>query len=395
MISDISAAEIAEEFRIEEALTVVATTPRACTAFVIGYLILGLWLGPGFLWGWTAIPTAVIALVMGLGLVRFFRLRGRPRPERVSKQMIVRVIIGSSLMGVAYGAFAWMMFEGRSLAEQLILIITVIVAAQNSVTMSFWNSLCYSIPSIVLSWMGAVWMGVLDWLAATTIFGAILVIMLQAIFSRRRQTLEGIALSLRNRKALASVERLSGQLSRYISPELYDQIVAGKAEVRVAAERKRLTVFFSDLVSFTEITDRLEPEEITALLNDYLTEMSAIAREHGACFDKFMGDGMLFYFGDPETKGAKEDASACVRMGIAMQRRLRELNTVWAEQGMERPLRLRIGIHTGFCTVGNFGSAERMDYTIIGGTVNQAARLEFHCEPGGILMSHTTHALVS
>ncbi|MEM9737252.1 MAG: adenylate/guanylate cyclase domain-containing protein, partial [Pseudomonadota bacterium] len=168
-----------------------------------------------------------------------------------------------------------------------------------------------------------------------------------------------------------------------------------KAEVRVAAERKRLTVFFSDLVSFTEITDRLEPEEITALLNDYLTEMSAIARAHGACFDKFMGDGMLFYFGDPETKGAKEDASACVRMGIAMQRRLRELNTVWAEQGMERPLRLRIGIHTGFCTVGNFGSAERMDYTIIGGTVNLAARLEFHCEPGGILMSHTTHALVS
>ncbi len=81
-------------------------------------------------------------------------------------------------------------------------------------------------------------------------------------------------------------------------------------------------------------------------------------------------------------------------MAIAMQRRMRELRSEWLGMGLERPFELRIGINTGFCTVGNFGSAERMDYTIIGNEVNLAARLEALAEVGGILMAHETHALV-
>ena len=122
--------------------------------------------------------------------------------------------------------------------------------------------------------------------------------------------------------------------------------------------------------------------------------MSKIALEHGATIDKYIGDAIVAFFGDPETKGAKEDAKACVLMAIAMQHRMRELAQEWRDRGLERPLRIRIGINTGFCTVGNFGSKDRMDYTIIGNEVNLASRLESSSEQGGILMAHETYSLV-
>ena len=191
------------------------------------------------------------------------------------------------------------------------------------------------------------------------------------------------------------LEAVSVQLAKYISPQLYQAIVSGEQKVTIESKRKKLTIFFSDIANFTEITDQLESEELTALLNQYLTEMSIISLEHGAYFDKFIGDAMMFYFGDPETKGVKEDASACVHMAIAMQRRLGELQVDWREKGLiDRPFETRIGINTGYCTVGNFGSEDRMDYTIIGGEVNLAARLEANAEASGILMGAETYAQV-
>jgi class 3 adenylate cyclase len=142
------------------------------------------------------------------------------------------------------------------------------------------------------------------------------------------------------------------------------------------------------------MSDDLESEELTGLLNHYLTEMARIALEHGATIDKYIGDAILAFFGDPETRGFKEDAMACVSMAIAMQRRMRELQSEWRDSGLEKPFQLRIGINTGYCTVGNFGSEDRMDYTIIGSEVNLASRLQSHAEPGGILISHDTYSLV-
>jgi len=100
------------------------------------------------------------------------------------------------------------------------------------------------------------------------------------------------------------------------------------------------------------------------------------------------------FFGDPATLGVKEDALACVQMAIAMQNRVSELALEWRNSGIETPLRCRIGVHTGYCTVGNFGSDDRMDYTMVGGTVNLASRLEHEAPPGGILLSFETYALV-
>ena len=191
------------------------------------------------------------------------------------------------------------------------------------------------------------------------------------------------------------LKKVSDQLAKYISPQLYQSIIRGEQRVVIGSTRKKLTIFFSDIAGFTEITDQLESEELTSLLNQYLTEMSRIAQAHGANFDKFIGDAMMFYFGDPETKGVKEDAAACVRMAIDMQRRLLQLQMGWQEQGLiDRPFEARIGINTGYCTVGNFGSEDRMDYTIIGGEVNLAARLESHADAGGILMAAETYSLV-
>jgi adenylate cyclase len=190
------------------------------------------------------------------------------------------------------------------------------------------------------------------------------------------------------------LEILSTKLSKYLSPQVYSSIFTGQRNVEIASNRKKLTVFFSDIADFTATTDDLESEELTGLLNHYLTEMSKIALEHGATIDKYIGDAILAFFGDPETKGIKEDAMACVNMAIAMQRRMRELQLEWRDAGMEKPFQLRIGINTGYCTVGNFGSEDRMDYTIIGNEVNLASRLQSHAELGSILMSHETYSLV-
>jgi len=191
-----------------------------------------------------------------------------------------------------------------------------------------------------------------------------------------------------------ALEVLSTKLSKYLSPQVYSSIFSGSKEVKIVSSRKKLTVFFSDIADFTTTTDDLESEELTALLNHYLTEMSLIALTHGATIDKYIGDAILAFFGDPETRGVKEDAIACVNMAIAMQKRMRELQVEWRERGLQKPFQLRIGINTGYCTVGNFGSEDRMDYTIIGSEVNLASRLQSHAELGGILLSHETYSLI-
>ena len=191
-----------------------------------------------------------------------------------------------------------------------------------------------------------------------------------------------------------ALETLSGKLAKYLAPQVYDSIFAGRQDVEIASQRKKLTIFFSDIAGFTETTDQMESEDLTQLLNHYLTEMSKIAAEYGATIDKYVGDAIVIFFGDPETRGVKQDALACVKMALAMQKRIDALANVWRDAGIERPLRCRIGIHTGYCTVGNFGSEDRMHYTIIGGAVNLASRLEHEAAPGSVLLSYETFAHV-
>ena len=187
---------------------------------------------------------------------------------------------------------------------------------------------------------------------------------------------------------------LSANLSKYLSPQIVHSLLTGEKGTDLVTQRKKLTVFFSDIKDFTKTTENMQPEDLSYLLNSYFTEMSKIALHYGATIDKFIGDAMLMFFGDPETRGVREDAEACVRMAVAMQRRMRKLQSTWRFRGYQNPFHMRIGINTGYCNVGNFGSEDRMDYTIIGGEVNLAARLEVQAEPDGILISADTHSLV-
>jgi class 3 adenylate cyclase len=205
-----------------------------------------------------------------------------------------------------------------------------------------------------------------------------------------KQRLAAEEVSKKNRE----LEVLSNKLSKYLSPQVYNSIFTGEQGVGLASQRKKLTVFFCDIADFTETTEKMESEDLTALLNQFLTEMSKVALAHGATIDKYDGDRIMVFFGDPETRGVKEDAVVCVKMALAMQKRMRELGDIWAAMGIEEPLRCRMGIHTGYCTVGNFGSEDRMDYTVVGSTVNLASRLEHEAPVGGVLLSNETHALV-
>ena len=205
--------------------------------------------------------------------------------------------------------------------------------------------------------------------------------------------------AIKNREAAlaaktADLERLSATLAKFLSPQVYATIFRNPSEVHIASRRKKLTIFFSDIAGFTEVTDRLEPEEVTEFVNRYLTEMSKIAVAFGGTVDKYMGDGILIFFGDPESRGVTGDALAAVEMAIAMQKRIAAMADGWRQVGILNPPKVRMGIHTGFSTVGNFGSEDRMDYTIIGGGVNTASRLEKAATPGEVLISYETFAHV-
>ncbi|MFT0211222.1 adenylate/guanylate cyclase domain-containing protein [Pseudomonas sp. F1_0610] len=197
-------------------------------------------------------------------------------------------------------------------------------------------------------------------------------------------------LSIEKEKAAA----LARNLSKYLSPQIWQMIFSGKKTVKLETQRKKLTIFFSDIKEFTLVSEELEAEALTDLLNSYFTEMAKIALKYGGTIDKFVGDCIMIFFGDPNSKGTKKDAIAAVSMAIEMRDRMKSLRDKWRAQGIEKPLEVRMGLSTGFCTVGNFGAATRMDYTIIGREVNLASRLESAASAGSILISYETYSLV-
>jgi len=187
---------------------------------------------------------------------------------------------------------------------------------------------------------------------------------------------------------------LSHKLSKYLSPQVWQSIFTGERDVRLETQRKKLAIFFSDIKGFTELSDEMEPEALTELLNSYFNEMSEVALKCGGTIDKFVGDSIMIFFGDPTSRGQREDALACVSMAIEMRKHMKIMRQKWRSQGIKTPLEIRMGISTGYTTVGNFGAENRMDYTIIGKEVNLASRLESLADPGEILVSYETFSLI-
>ena len=192
------------------------------------------------------------------------------------------------------------------------------------------------------------------------------------------------------------LEKISNQLAKYLSPQIYKNIFETDTDKVETYTRKKLTIFFSDIKEFTNLSDRLDPDLLAEIINEYLSEMTEIALQFGGTIDKFIGDAILIFFGDPETEGTAVDAKRCLDMAITMRKRVGELDEIWKkEKGISQGLQVRTGISTGYCTVGNFGSVQRVDYTVLGSPVNLAARLEAACSPQAILVSPETKGLVS
>ncbi|HVP17532.1 MAG TPA: adenylate/guanylate cyclase domain-containing protein [Spirochaetia bacterium] len=190
------------------------------------------------------------------------------------------------------------------------------------------------------------------------------------------------------------LDLLKDKMKKYLSPQLYKALVGGTSNAEIIHKRKKLTIFFSDIVNFSAITDSIESELLSDVLNQYLNRMAEIATKWGGTIDKFMGDGMMVFFGDPEYIDDLTHAQNCARMAIDMLSELGVLRAHWREMGMFQTLRVRMGINTGYCTVGNFGSNNRMEYTIVGGQVNIASRLQTLAEPDSIYISQAVFALI-
>jgi len=187
---------------------------------------------------------------------------------------------------------------------------------------------------------------------------------------------------------------LNAKYSSYLSPELSDSIKKGVIKEDFTSTRKRLTVFFSDIAGFTRLAESLDPVKMTSLLNEYFEAMNSVVATHGGTLDKYMGDAILVFFGDPSSRGDAADAAACVSMALEMQEKLAPLRKKWKSQGMGESIQVRMGISTGYATVGNYGSKHKREYTIIGPPVNLANRLESQAEAGSVLISEETWHLV-
>ena len=186
---------------------------------------------------------------------------------------------------------------------------------------------------------------------------------------------------------------LSNQLSRYAPLQLWQAIMRGETEAKIEYKRKKITVFFSDIQGFTELSENLIPDDLAFVLNDYLSHMTEIAKQYGATIDKFMGDAILMFFGDPDSQGVEQDAKNCLDMALAMRQQMTFLRERWVKMGYA-PLHIRMGISTGYCHVGNYGAVHRMAYTIVGRDANLAARLQYAAEIDEILISDETYKLI-
>lgn len=184
-------------------------------------------------------------------------------------------------------------------------------------------------------------------------------------------------------------ETVRTNLARYLSPQIVDQIIQKDVKVNLGGDRKVVTVLFSDIRNFTTITETRPPDQLVQILNDYFTEMAGIIFENQGSLDKYIGDAIVAVFGS--LIPLENSAAHAVTAAIEMMKRLPSLNEQWMKN-YGFTINIGIGINTGEVFLGNIGSPERMEFTVIGDTVNVASRFSGLAKPGQILMTRETFA---
>jgi class 3 adenylate cyclase/CheY-like chemotaxis protein len=186
----------------------------------------------------------------------------------------------------------------------------------------------------------------------------------------------------------------TGELKRFMPHQIAEGLLAGELSPSEGFERRKLTLLFADMVGFTDLSDTLEPEELSDVLNEYLREMTAVVVSHRGTLDNYIGDGLMVIFGAPIREEESIQAWGAMQAAFDMKARAEELTAAIRGRGIPADLRVRVGVNTGHCTVGVFGSDILRAYKAVGFAVNVAARLQSEAEPGTVLVGFRTYALV-
>lgn len=185
--------------------------------------------------------------------------------------------------------------------------------------------------------------------------------------------------------------RVTNIFGRYVSKGVVDDILASKSDVKLGGVRKDVTLLFVDIRGFTPLSEKMEPEEVIVILNEYLDLATRAVFEYDGTLDKFMGDGVMAIFGAPIEQ--EDHAERAVKAALFMKKQGDDLSDKLLEK-YDRTVRFGVGINSGPAVIGNIGSHDRLDYTAIGDTVNLAARLESNAKPNQVLISEDTYQLV-
>jgi len=199
------------------------------------------------------------------------------------------------------------------------------------------------------------------------------------------------AISIENARLYENVAKetkIRANLQRYLSPNIANDIISKKEKLVLGGEKVECSVLFTDICGFTSMSEKLPPESIVNMLNEYFSAMTKIIFENEGTLDKFIGDAIMAVFGAPIF--TPYSARNAVKTGISMLKKLEELQKKWESEG-NPSFKIRVGINTGEVIAGNIGSPDRMDYTVIGDNVNLASRLESNAKPMTVLISDSTY----
>lgn len=195
----------------------------------------------------------------------------------------------------------------------------------------------------------------------------------------------------RQRKQLTDNQQL---ISRYVPAAVSRHIVDGRLAEITEPQRRLVTVLFADIAGFTAMADQVAPDITTEVLSQHLSAMAAIIEAHGGTLNEFAGDGLMALFGAPDLMSPRQQVTNAIMAAQDMQARMPQLNKVWRGLGLGTDLAIRIGINTGFASVGSYGSEGRMTYTAIGIQTNIASRIEGFAQPGQILIAEACYQLI-
>ena len=341
-----------------------------------------------WMFGLSPLYATIVGLLGLLGISVFILSLYHPHKFTTSASVVVLLTVTTGLLQFNYipSLAIWLLiivrlvFVNTKMTISLVLL-TVFTALVSLLTVNFL------LPKLVITPRHQ------DILNFGVVFVTVLIVayQLRMLIVKLRSTKLALQAQQQRIDTLVSV---TNKLTRFLPPQIWQPILKSNTKVEVVNQRRKLTILFSDIVGFTALSDNISPDHLANILNTYFDRMTQVTQKYGATLDKFWGDGLLCYFGDTGTSNDRDNAINCASMAIEMRREMAVLRQQWRLLGFDG-LYVRIGINTGYCYVGNFGSRNRMTYTVIGKEANFASRLESTAKQNQILISESTYHLIS